>query len=384
MRSRRKVVVGALGAVAALALWRPAGAATPRPPGVGGGSGGGGGGRRERRPQPVGRDGRHAPHGQLRRLGLARPGRHLLRLLLELRPALRPVAGDVQVRARQGRRHARARPRRVASASPATTPRPGPTPCARASSSRTARPSPARTSSTPSSGRWTRRRSRTARRTSTTSSTCRATPRPYQDTDPNKLGLKAIETPDDRTIVFHLAKPFSGFDYFAQLPSTMPGAAGQGHRHASTRSTWSPRARTCSRPTTWARASRWCATRTGTRPPTRTASRCPTASRSQLNVNADDIDNRLHVRRPRRRRRGHRCAARGAGQDPRRPARSRRTRTPRCVARHVVHRRQRVDVAPLDNIHCRKAVQYAVDRTGYQRAYGGATGGDIATNLCRR
>jgi peptide/nickel transport system substrate-binding protein len=45
---------------------------------------------------------------------------------------------------------------------------------------------------------------------------------PYEDTDPNKLGLKAIETPDDKTIVFKLVKPFSGFDYFAQLPSTIP------------------------------------------------------------------------------------------------------------------------------------------------------------------
>ena len=33
---------------------------------------------------------------------------------------------------------------------------------------------------------------------------------------------KAIETPDDQTIVFHLKKPFSSFDYFAQLPSTAP------------------------------------------------------------------------------------------------------------------------------------------------------------------
>src|SRR3954471_2946849 len=45
---------------------------------------------------------------------------------------------------------------------------------------------------------------------------------PYEDPDPNKLGLKAIETPDDRTIVFRLNKPFSGFDYFAQMPSTAP------------------------------------------------------------------------------------------------------------------------------------------------------------------
>ena len=39
------------------------------------------------------------------------------------------------------------------------------------------------------------------------------------------------------------------------------------------------------------------------------------------------------------------------------------------------------DVAPLDNIHCRRAVLYATDHEGYQRAYGGSAGGDIATNL---
>src|SRR6185436_17441816 len=39
------------------------------------------------------------------------------------------------------------------------------------------------------------------------------------------------------------------------------------------------------------------------------------------------------------------------------------------------------DVAPLDNIDCRKAVLLAADKTGYQRAYGGATGGNIATSL---
>ena len=32
----------------------------------------------------------------------------------------------------------------------------------------------------------------------------------------------AIETPDDKTIVFHLKEPFAGFDYLAQLPQTAP------------------------------------------------------------------------------------------------------------------------------------------------------------------
>src|SRR5262249_47605496 len=45
---------------------------------------------------------------------------------------------------------------------------------------------------------------------------------PYKDTSPDKLGLKAIDTPDDTTIVFHLNRPFSSFDYFAMLPATIP------------------------------------------------------------------------------------------------------------------------------------------------------------------
>ena len=36
------------------------------------------------------------------------------------------------------------------------------------------------------------------------------------------MDTKAIETPDDLTIVFHLKQPFGGFDYFAMLPATVP------------------------------------------------------------------------------------------------------------------------------------------------------------------
>jgi peptide/nickel transport system substrate-binding protein len=39
-------------------------------------------------------------------------------------------------------------------------------------------------------------------------------------------------------------------------------------------------------------------------------------------------------------------------------------------------------VAPLDNIECRKAIEYAMDRTSYQAAYGGQfAGGDLATTI---
>ncbi len=39
-------------------------------------------------------------------------------------------------------------------------------------------------------------------------------------------------------------------------------------------------------------------------------------------------------------------------------------------------------VKPFDNIDCRKAVEYAMDRTSYQTAYGGPfAGGEIATTM---
>jgi len=45
---------------------------------------------------------------------------------------------------------------------------------------------------------------------------------PYTDTTPGKLGLTAIDTPNDTTIVFHLQQPFSEFDYLATLSQTAP------------------------------------------------------------------------------------------------------------------------------------------------------------------
>lgn len=43
----------------------------------------------------------------------------------------------------------------------------------------------------------------------------------------DETGLRAIETPDDRTIVFKLARPFTGFDFVAQLPATVPVPRGR-------------------------------------------------------------------------------------------------------------------------------------------------------------
>jgi peptide/nickel transport system substrate-binding protein len=100
----------------------------------------------------------------------------------------------------------------------------------------------------------------------------------------------------------------------------------------------------------------------------------------QLNVNGDDLDNQLlsgsidlDIEGN-----GVRSAAQTKVlQDPTLKANSDSTILARTWFSSL-----NPDVAPLDNVHCRKAINYAADREGYQRAYGGpTTGGDIAAGL---
>jgi ABC-type transport system substrate-binding protein/serine/threonine protein kinase len=47
-------------------------------------------------------------------------------------------------------------------------------------------------------------------------------PGPYKDSDPDKLGLRSVTTPDDHTIVFRLAKPYADFRYVLALSIGAP------------------------------------------------------------------------------------------------------------------------------------------------------------------
>jgi peptide/nickel transport system substrate-binding protein len=203
---------------------------------------------------------------------------------------------------------------------------------------------------------------------------------PYQDSDPNKLGLKAIETPDDQTIVFHLNRPFSGMDYFAQLPATIPVPATKDtgtkyKEHVISSGPYMFKTNELGKKFTMVRNPNY---DPATDPD---SGRKPLADNLEvtLNVNADDIDNRLQsgdidiaIEGT-----GLQSAAQGKVlSDAALKAKADTAATTRLWFTSL-----NADVAPLDNIDCRKAVLFAADKTGYQRAYGGAIGGDIATNL---
>jgi peptide/nickel transport system substrate-binding protein len=201
---------------------------------------------------------------------------------------------------------------------------------------------------------------------------------PYKDADPNKLGLKAIETPDDQTIIFKLKQSFSGFDYFAQLPSTMPvpQAKDTGTKYKERVISTGPymfETNELGKSFTLVRNPNWDQATDPNRKP------LPDKYEVALSVNADDIDNRLQSG-------DLDVAVEGTGVGP--AAQGKILANPTLKANTDAANTTRLwfsvlnaDVAPLDNIHCRNAVEYAVDKTGYQRAYGGNTGGDIATNL---
>jgi peptide/nickel transport system substrate-binding protein len=201
---------------------------------------------------------------------------------------------------------------------------------------------------------------------------------PYKDTDPNKLGLKAIETPDDQTIVFHLKSPFSGFDYFAMLPATVPvpRAKDTGTKykeHVVSSGPYMFQTNNLGKDFTLVRNPNW----SPATDPNRKA--LPDKITVQLNVNADDIDNRLLSG-------DLDVAVEGTGVGPAAQGRILADQTLKANADSAVVARTwftsiNGDVAPLNNIHCRKAVEYAADKVSYQNAYGGPVGGDIATNM---
>jgi peptide/nickel transport system substrate-binding protein len=201
---------------------------------------------------------------------------------------------------------------------------------------------------------------------------------PYSDPDPNKLGLRAIETPDDRTIIFRLNKAFSGFDYLAQTPATMPvpqakDTGSKYKEHVISTGPYMFETNELGKRFTMVRNPHW--------DPATDPNRRPLPDRItvDLNANADDVDNRLISG-------DLDVSIEGSGVGPSAQGRiladqGLRANTDSALVARLWFTALNSDVAPLDNIHCRKAVLYAADRTGYQRAYGGATGGEIATNI---
>lgn len=201
---------------------------------------------------------------------------------------------------------------------------------------------------------------------------------PYQDSDPEKLGLKAIETPDERTVVFKLKVPFSAFDYLAMQPATIPvpRAKDTGTKykeHPVSTGPYKFETNELGKRFTLVRNDNWSAAND----PHRKA--LPDRIEVSLNVSADDIDARLlsgdldiDVANT-----GVQAATQGKVlADP-----AQKKYTDSAALARLWYTHLSTSVAPFDNIHCRKAVLLAADHDSYLRAYGGDAGGEIATSI---
>ncbi|MFF3329864.1 ABC transporter substrate-binding protein [Streptomyces sp. NPDC002888] len=200
---------------------------------------------------------------------------------------------------------------------------------------------------------------------------------PYKDTSKDKLGLKAIETPDDKTIVFKLPKANSDFEEMLGLISASPVRQDMDTKSKYQLKPFSSgpykfesynpgKDLTLVRNSGWKQAS----------DPIRKA--YPDKISIKFFSNANDLDQRL--------------ISGDLDLDLNQTGLSPQGRTTALkqhkanldnpVSGYIRYATFPQNVKPFDNEHCRKAVIYGADHVSLQTARGGpVAGGDIGTNM---
>ncbi|MBB6171448.1 peptide/nickel transport system substrate-binding protein [Nocardiopsis mwathae] len=202
---------------------------------------------------------------------------------------------------------------------------------------------------------------------------------PYADGDDPLKGFDGIETPDDHTLVFHLKKPFAEFDYILLQPQTapVPAEADKGEQYQTRVLSSGPykydgdyrsgESLHLERNDQWDPES----------DPIREA--LPDRVEVEIGVEQNEIDQRLvngdlDVD----------LAAASVGpamkgtllsdESKKVNVDNPETNTLRYVNVNTV-------VEPLDDLACRQAIMFAADHDALQRAWGGAAGGEIPTQI---
>ncbi|MEU6313382.1 ABC transporter substrate-binding protein [Streptomyces sp. NPDC047014] len=200
---------------------------------------------------------------------------------------------------------------------------------------------------------------------------------PYKDAAPDKLGLKAIETPDAKTIIFKLPAANGDFEQMLAMPAASPvkpdkdTAAKYGLKPFSN----GPYKIDSYEPNKSMKLSR----NENFKADTDTIRKAlPDTISVTFMANADDMDKRLMN--------GEfdvDINATGIGQAARATAlKEHKGNLDNGQTGFIRYAVMPQTVAPFDNIECRKAVIYAADKKSLQTARGGPqAGGDIAPNM---
>jgi peptide/nickel transport system substrate-binding protein len=201
-------------------------------------------------------------------------------------------------------------------------------------------------------------------------------PGPYQDRAKNLMGLTAVDTPDATTIVFHLAHPFADFNYVAAIPQTSPVPPGKdtgaGYQtHPVSTGPYKFAGYQQGKQITLVPNGEW---NPSTDP---NAAQLADKIIVNLNVGSAQVDSQLLAG-------GAQMDQAGDGVQT--ATRARILSSPSLKANAddantggMPFVYISTKVAPLNNPHCRMAVEYAADKTALQAAYGGPAAGDIAS-----
>ena len=204
---------------------------------------------------------------------------------------------------------------------------------------------------------------------------------PYADKSPGRLGLKSVTTPNPSTVVFKLVRPFADWDQVLALPAASPvrPKADTGATYGEKPLSLGPY-RLASvgkdKTVTFARNPRW----------SRDVDPVRTALPDTVTLKPDV----LPAERDRRVLAGEADAdVTGSGLQPdaaasalRDPALAGRLDDPNTgTVRYVA---MPAGVKPLDDVHCRRAVQFALDKAAVKAALGGEYAASLATTLWPR
>ena len=193
-------------------------------------------------------------------------------------------------------------------------------------------------------------------------------PGPFKDKAKNVMALTAIDTPDPTTVVFHLKQPFADFNYVVAFPQTAPVPPdkdkGTNYQlHPLSTGPYMFQSYQLNKQYTLVPNPQW--------NPSWDPQVKQLASKIivNLNVNANDIDNRLLA--------GD-IQVDQAGTGVQSAARAKILSNPSLKANSdnpvtgfMWFWYINTKVAPLTNIHCRMAIEYAANKTELQTAYGG-------------
>jgi len=198
---------------------------------------------------------------------------------------------------------------------------------------------------------------------------------PYKDK--SGKGLSSIETPDDTTVVFHLNRAFQEFDYLVASPQTAPVPQSKDKgvdyvKNIVSSGSYQFQSYDEGKQAVLVRNKNWSAANDPLR------KQYPDKIVVNLKVNAETIDKDVQA--------GDAIDLGGTGVQAATQAQvvnsaEKKANTDNTYGGRLVYMAINTKLKPFDNVECRKAVEYAIDKVSVQTAEGGPIRGDIASTV---